>query len=181
MKKTVLVFGFILGGLITTMMIYGTMQCCRNPEAKSNDVAGYAALIVAFSFIFIGIKNFRDKYNGGLISFGKAFRVGFFISLIASTIYMIVWLFNYYLFTPEFIDKYTQHVLYVARTDGASQLELEKKAAEMADLKQLYKNPLFVVLHSYIEVLPIGLVVSLISSLILKRVKRAAAPSATNQ
>lgn len=171
MKKTVLVFGLILGGIITTMMIYGATQCCRNPESESNDIAGYAALIVAFSFIFIGIKNFRDKYNGGLISFGKAFRVGTLITLVASTMYVVVWLFDYYLFVPDFIDKYIQHVLYEARTDGATQLQLDKKAAEMADFKELYKNPLFVVLISFAEVLPIGLVVSLISSLILKRAK----------
>jgi len=171
MKKTVLVFGLILGGIITAMMIYGAIYCCRNPESKSNDLAGYAALIVAFSFIFIGIKNFRDKHSGGLIGFGKAFKVGALITLVASTMYVVVWLFDYYLFVPDFIDKYTQHILYEARTDGASQLQLQEKAAEMAEFKQLYKNPLFVVLISYAEVLPIGLVVSLISSLILKRVK----------
>jgi len=171
MKKTVLVFGLILGGFLTAMMIYSTTQCCRNPEWESNDVAGYAAMIIAFSFIFIGIKNFRDKYNGGLIGFGKAFKVGALITLVASTLYVVVWLLDYYLFIPDFMDKYTQHVLYQARTGGASQLQLDKKAAEMANYKQLYKNPLFVVLITYVEVLPIGLVVSLISSLILKRVK----------
>lgn len=171
MKKTVLVFGFILGGIITTMGNYAAHLCCRNPEMKSNDIAGYAAMIVAFSFIFIGVKHFRDKYNGGLIGFGKAFRVGALISVVASTIYVVVWLFDYYLFVPDFIDKYTQHVLYEARTDGATQLQLDKKAAEMADFKELYKNPLFVILITLAEVLPIGLVVSLISSLILKRVK----------
>ncbi|HEX2845555.1 MAG TPA: DUF4199 domain-containing protein [Chitinophagaceae bacterium] len=171
MKKTVLVFGLILGAFLIAMMIYSTTQCCRNPERESNDVAGYAAMIIAFSFIFIGIKNFRDKYNGGLIGFGKALKVGALISLVASTLYVVVWLFDYYLFIPDFMDKYAQHVLYEARTGGASQLQLDKKAAEMANYKQLYKNPLFVVLITYVEVLPIGLVVSLISSLILKRVK----------
>ncbi|MGN6294960.1 MAG: DUF4199 domain-containing protein [Chitinophagaceae bacterium] len=171
MKKTVLVFGLILGAFLIAMMIYSTTRCCHNPEQESNDIAGYAGMIIAFSFIFIGIKNFRDKYNGGLIGFGKAFKVGALISLVASTLYVVVWLFDYYLFIPDFMDKYEQHVLYEARTGGASQLQLDKKAAEIANYKQLYKNPLFVVLITYVEVLPIGLVVSLISSLILKRVK----------
>jgi hypothetical protein len=169
MKKNVLVFGLIAGLIITGMMIYSAALCCANPEAKSNAVLGYASMIIAFSFIFIGIRNFRDKYNGGVISFGKAFQVGLFITLVASTIYVLVWLVDYYLFIPDFMDKYTQHVLHEARTGGATQLQLDEKAAEMADFKQLYKNPLFVILISYAEVLPVGLVVSLIGALILKK------------
>ena len=169
MKKNVLVFGLISGLLITGMMLYSVSRVYNNAEFKSNDVLGYAAMIVAFSFIFVGIKNFRDKYNKGAISFGKAFRTGLYITLIASTMYVVVWLIDYYLFIPDFLDKYTTCVLREARSDGASQLELDKKAAEMASFTQMYKNPLFVVLITYSEVFPVGLIVSLISALILKR------------
>jgi len=133
-------------------------------------------LIVAFSFIFIGIKNFRDKYNNGTISFGKAFKIGLLITLVASTIYVGTWLVDYYLFKPGFIDKYTTCVLKKAETDGASQVELDKKAAEMANFKEMYKNPVFVVLISYAEVFPIGLIISVISALLLKRKTKTPIP-----
>jgi hypothetical protein len=70
---------------------------------------------------------------------------------------------------PDFIDKYTVCVLKDAKSDGATSVELEKKATEMAKFKDLYQNPLFVVLITYSEVFPIGLIVSLISAFILKR------------
>ncbi|HMS70459.1 MAG TPA: hypothetical protein PKD18_20070 [Saprospiraceae bacterium] len=38
----------------------------------------------------------------------------------------------------------------------------------MADFKEMYKNPLFVILITYSEVLPIGLLVALLSATILK-------------
>jgi hypothetical protein len=67
------------------------------------------------------------------------------------------------------MDKYCTHVLKETKASGASQIEIDKKTTEMASFKELYKNPLFVVLITYIEILPIGLIISLIGALILKR------------
>src|SRR5688572_22539749 len=119
MKKNVLVFGLISGVIITGMMLYMVAQIYNNAKVKSNDILGYAAMIVAFSFIFVGIKNFRERYNNGIISFGKAFKIGLFITLVASTIYVVVWLIDYYLFVPDFMDKYTVCVLRDAKSNGA--------------------------------------------------------------
>ena len=169
MRKNILLFGSISGLIITTNGIYMATVCNNNPEFESNEVLGYAALIIAFSFIFFGIKNFRDKQNNGTITFGQAFKMGFLMALVASTMYVGVWLVYYYLFIPGFFDQYIQHVLYEAKLKGLTEGEIAEKAKEMAEFKELYKNPLFVILISYAEVLPIATVIALISSLILKR------------
>ncbi len=169
MRKNVWVFGSIAGVILTGFMVYSTIECYTNPEMKTNDVAGYAGMIAIFSLIFVGIKNYRDKYNGGVISFGEAFKTGMFITLIASTFYVGAWLFEYYLFMPDFMDKYIPHVLTSARESGATPAELTAKTEEMAQFKDMYKNPLFVILISYVEVVPVGLIVSIVSALILKR------------
>ncbi len=132
-------------------------------------ILSYATMLLAFSLVYVGIKNYRDKHKNGIISFGKAFKIGLYISLIASTIYVIVWLVDYYIFIPDFMDKYTTAVLNQTKAEGASQLDLDKKAAEMASYKEMYKNPLMVVLFTYAEILPVGLIVTLISALLLKR------------
>ncbi|HTF30832.1 MAG TPA: DUF4199 domain-containing protein [Flavitalea sp.] len=169
MKKNALIFGLIAGSILTFWMVYTTSLCYNNPKFESNDAIGYAGMLVTFSLIFVAIKNYRDKHNGGIITFGKGFKLGFYVSLIAATMYVGAWLIDYYIFMPDFLDSYSTHVLYQASLDGATQPELDEKAAEMADFKELYKNPLFVVLISYSEVLPVGIVISLISALILKR------------
>jgi hypothetical protein len=169
MKKNILVFGLISGVIVSSMMIYSTLACYNDPDFESNMVLGYAAMIVAFSFIFVGVKNFRDKYNNGVISFGKAFKIGLYITLIASTIYVGVWLVDYYLFLPDFIDKYSAHVIKEAQESGATASEISSKTTDMKELKEMYKNPLLVILITYTEIVPIGVVVSLIAAAILKR------------
>ena len=170
MKKTVLIYG-IIAGLISTSLYIGLMLLGKagNMDFKNGIVYGYTLMILAFSFIFVGTKITRDKYNGGTISFGKAFRVGLYITLIASTIYVIVWLIDYYIFIPDFVEKYSAHILEGLKSSGASEAEIAKKTAEMAKLSEMYKNPFFIALLTYTEILPVGLLVSLISAWTLKK------------
>ena len=137
-----------------------------------NDVLGYAVMVVIFSLIFFGVRNYRNKELGGVITFGKAFKTGFLIALVASTVYVAVWLFYYYLFVPDFIDVYSEHVL----TQCTSEAELTAKTEEMNNFAQMYSNPLFVVLITYSEVLPVGLIVVLVSSFILKKKGKVSEP-----
>src|SRR4051794_4599599 len=106
MKKIVLIFGLSLGAILCVNMIYMVNLLYTNPHFKSNDIVGYAAMVVIFSLIFFGVRNYRNKRLEGVISFGKAFKTGALIALVASTIYVVVWLFSYYLFVPDYLDKY---------------------------------------------------------------------------
>lgn len=170
MKKIVIVFGLISGLVLAGMGLYAANLLYYHPEKFSrNDVLGYAALIVAFSFIFVGIKSYRDKRNQGIISFGKAFKIGLLITLIASSMYVGVWLVDYYIFIPDFLEKYIDFAIKGTIDSGASQAEINDKIKELADYREWYKNPVFVILLTYMEVFPIGLAISLISALLLKR------------
>jgi Protein of unknown function (DUF4199) len=169
MKKIVFVFGSIAGLIFMVWMVFIYTACYNHPETEANMWLGYGSMIVAFSFIFVGIKSFRDKQNNGYISFGKAFQIGLYITLIASTIYVLAWLVDYYVFMPDFMDKYVAHTLAQAKSHGASLAELNKQNASMATYVQMYKNPFGVIVLTYMEVLPVGLVITLIAALILKR------------
>lgn len=169
MQRNVLIFGTILGTILASWGIYMVNVVYNNPSFQGNDVVGYAAMIIVFSMTFFGIRNYRNKDLGGSISFGNAFKTGALIALLGSTMYVFAWLLYYYIAVPDFIDKYTEHVMIVANRTGATAAELAAKKEEMAQFKDMYENPIFVVLISYMEVLPIGLVVALVSSFILKR------------
>lgn len=86
------------------------------------------------------------------------------MALVATAVYVGVWLFYYYLFVPDFLDIYAEFVL---KTTPSS--ELAATTEYLDNLRKWYKSPLGVALITSIEVLPIGLVVAFISSLILKK------------
>ena len=173
MKKTVFICGLI-AGLISTSLYIGLIILGKagDIDFKNGLIYGYTLMILAFSFIFVGTKITRDKYDGRVISFGKAFRVGLYITLIASTVYVIVWLIDNYFFIPDFAEKYSAHVLSELKASGASDAEIAKQTADMANFREMYKNPFFVILMTYVEILPVGIIVSLISAWVLKRKKK---------
>ena len=169
MKRNVLIFGSILGTILAGHMVYMVNLVYQNPDINSNDVLGYIFMTLIFSLVFFGIRNYRNRELDGIISFGKAFKTGALIALLGSTFNVVVWLFYYYLAIPDFLDKYIEHVMIEASRNGASKAELASKTKEMEQFREMYQSPVMVVIISYLEVLPIGLVVAFVSSLILKK------------
>jgi len=165
MKNIILKNGIIAGIIVSLFMASMTLYMKANPETEPSMIIGFAGMIVSFAFIFIGIKQQREA-NNGTISFGKAFLNGFLIALIASIIYVIVWLFIYYNIFPNFIEHYSQMMI-----DKAKPEDLATVTAEMNQYKEWYKSPIMIILLTLMEILPLGIVISLIAALILKKSK----------
>lgn len=172
MKKNVIVCGLIGGAIISIGMVISASLCAKNANYEGSMLLGYAIQILAFSLIFVGIKNQRDKINGCFISFGEAFKIGLFISLIASTLYVLVWLIDFYVFIPDFMEKYSAHQVKALQESSITEKEMTIQLEELNHMKELYKNPMMVILFTYLEVLPLALVLSLIASAILRRKKK---------
>ena len=166
MKKNTIIYGLIAGIVVSILML---LSANTITDFDTSLVVGYASMLIAFSLVFVGIRNYRDKYNEGVVSFGKAFTIGIMIVLIASTIYVIAWLIAYFYFEPDYLEKFSAKMLDKLKAGGASQLEIDNKIKEMANFAIMYKNPFFNAMMTYVEILPVGLIVTLISSLILKR------------
>jgi uncharacterized protein DUF4199 len=173
MKKNIIVYGLIAGIVVSAPMLFSVNTMNDSEEGAINFensmLIGYASMLIAFSLVFVGIRNYREKYNGGVISFGKAFKIGSMMVLIASSIYVAAWLVDYFFFIPDFMEKYSAHTIAQAKAGGAGAAEIAKKAKEMSEFGRMYKNPFFNALITYTEILPIGLIVTLISALILNR------------
>jgi hypothetical protein len=171
MKRIVLTFGLIAGAILSAMLAI-TLSFQEAIGFDAGAVIGYTSMVAAFLLIFFGVRAYRDNVAGGTVTFGRAFKVGALIMLVASTCYVATWEVIYFGVGTDFTEKYQAHVLDKARADGATQEELERKRAELQRYARLYDNPAINVAVSFLEPLPVGLLMALLSAGVLSRKKR---------
>jgi hypothetical protein len=168
MRKIVLTYGLISGAIISGLMLL-TVAFVDRIGFDRGVIVGYTTMVLAFLMVFFGIRSYRENVGGGAISFGRAFAVGILIMLITCVIYVLTWQFEQRAFFPDFMDKYAAHVIEKARAAGASTEELRRQTEELKSFKEMYAKPVYNVLFTILEPLPVGLVMTLISAAILRK------------
>jgi hypothetical protein len=124
-------------------------------------------MLLALTAVFLGIKHYRDKALGGVIRFVPALGVGLGISAVASLFWVVGWEIT--LATGfDFAGAYSESVLEAARAEGASAAELEQVAADSEAFLRMYRNPLVRVPITFVEMFPIGVLISLIAAALLR-------------
>src|SRR5262245_54873097 len=105
MKRVVLTFGFLSGGLAALMM-FATLPFMERIGFNQGLIVGYTTIVVSLLFVYFGIRSYRDNVLGGRIAFGKAFGVGMLITLISCLCYVAAWEVAYFNFMPDFAEKF---------------------------------------------------------------------------
>ncbi|MES2179666.1 MAG: DUF4199 domain-containing protein [Gemmatimonadota bacterium] len=168
MQRIVLTFGLIAGAIFSAMM-FTTAALIDEIGFDKGEILGYTTMVLAFLMVYFGIRSYRETTPEKSISFGRAFKVGILITLVASTLYVASWEIIYCKVWPDFGDKYASRVLEKEKATGATAAQLEVKAQEMARFKELYKNPFFNVGMTLLEPFPVGLIITLVSAALLRR------------
>lgn len=170
MRKVVLTFGLIAGLIVATLML-GSMPLMDNGiiSFENRQLFGYTTMAIALSMIFFGVRSYRDNQNDGMISFGKAFQVGILIAAVASIIYASSWEIYMNMSAGDFMEQYTARYLEQMESEGATLTEIEEMKVSMREMAEMYKNPIIRFGMTLMEIIPVGLVITLISAFILKR------------
>lgn len=168
MKKTVWTFGLISGVLVSAMMA-ATIPFQGENGLDHSLVVGYATIVLSFLLIYFGVRSYRDNVGKGTIRFGRALVVGSLIGLIASACYVATWEVMYFKFMPDFMTRYSAHELDKARAEGATEAALAEKKAELDKFEKMYQNPAINVAYTFLEPLPVALVIALVSAGVLSR------------
>jgi hypothetical protein len=172
MKKIVLTFGLISGAILSLMMIV-TIPFMDRIGFDRSEIIGYTTMVLSFLMVYVGIRSYRENIGGGAITFGRAFGVGLLITVVSCVCYVVTWeiLFFNVASVHDFMNKYASYMVEKAKAAGATPEQIREQVQQIEKFREMYKNPLFNAATTFIEPLPIGLLISLISAAILRKKK----------
>lgn len=169
MKKIVLTFGLISGAISAGLML-AHVPFVEQIGFDWGTALGYTSMVLSFLLVFFGIRSYRENVGNGYITFFRALQVGTLIALISSLMYVVTWEIVYQNWLYDFPEKYTNYVIGKARASGVSAEEIARQSEEWNSMWALYRsNFLIRAAFTFLELLPVGLPITLISALILKR------------
>jgi hypothetical protein len=168
--KYALTYGLLSGLVIIATMMTGLLLSERE-SFFSSEWFGYLVMLVALTFIFVGVKRYRDVERGGIIRFGPAFAMGLGIAAVAGLAYVAVW--EAYLAATDyaFMDEYIADALRARQAEGVTGAALAREAAQLETLRSQYGDPLFRIPMTFLEIFPVGLLVALASAALLRNPK----------
>jgi hypothetical protein len=100
MKKSTVI---LVWSLITSVLM-SALSFALNSSDNTNKTLQYITFLIMFAGILVGIRQFRDKVNGGFGSFGELYKVGILMVLLIA-VFSTLYFFVYLQVNPGFIDK----------------------------------------------------------------------------
>ena len=174
MKKAVFKYGLISGAIAAVLMFITTgLLHDYIGFSTAGYLVGYAGMVLSFLIIYPGMKTDRDNTGNGQISYGRALSIGLLITAVSSVIYVFAWIIIYKTMMPDFWDKYAAYYISKMKTNGATEGAINAQMAMMQQYKDMYKNPVMMFLMTYIEPLPVGIIMSVICAFIVRMKKKS--------
>jgi hypothetical protein len=183
MKKTVLTFGLIAGLMISVLMDGSLLIASKMGSGHNSMLLGYTMMVASFLLIYFGVRSYRDNNLDGQISFGRAFACGILIALITCVFYVVTWEIICFNFIPHFMDSYWAAQIHKVQTSGHDPATIAARVAAIEQSQRDYQNPLINMAYTFMEPLPVGLIITLVSAGVLRRKARgetSGAPAAVN-
>lgn len=169
MLRTILTYGLISGGIVAAAMF--PLIVVGDPgsgDGSHSMVTGYALMLLALSLIFVAVKRRRDRVLGGVIRFLPALGLGLGISTVAAIVYVIGWEITMAATHYSFVETYSASMVEAARAKGASAAEIARIVADMETFRIQYANPLFRLPMTFIEIFPVGVLISIVTAALLR-------------
>ena len=173
MFPTAIRYGALSGAIVISVIIAGIVFANGPGQGHgfASQIFGYLVMIVALSMIFLAIRDYRNTKLGGVIKFLPAFGLGLLVAAIAGVAYVIGWEMYLAATNYVFMDNYVAQMIEAKRAAGVSGAEVGAYVAQLQQMQVSYRNPLFRVPMTFVEIFPVGLIIALISAAILRNPK----------
>lgn len=149
-------------------VISWTLISITNAGFDTQEIIGYTGIFLCLSFIYFGIRYYRDQVNGGGITFTEGLKLGLLIMLVPAVCFALTDTLYIILIDPHYYEKYAGHMINeIRKTTPAAQLPAKLK--EMKAEMDFYSSPFMNFIIMFLTVAAIGILVTLVSALMLKR------------
>lgn len=157
-------------GLIVGIPLFAISTAFKDnpPPENIGMLIGYTMMLIALSLVFLAVKRHRDVDLGGVISFWRALVLGIGVSVVAGVLYVLAWEATILVAGPDFFANYTRNYIAQQEAAGLAGEALAKLTREMEAFNRQYANPLFRMPLTFIEIFPVGVLVSLVSAALLR-------------
>jgi hypothetical protein len=164
MLRIITLYGVIGGLIVGIPMVVQMVFLTGHLPLSYGYIIGYTTMLIALSTVFVAIKRHRDIDRGGVIGFWPALGLGLGISFVASIFYVLSWELSMAVTHMDFAGDYTRLMIAHEKAKGVSGAALAKFTADMEAFKIQYANPLYRMAMTSTEILPVGVLVSVVSA-----------------
>ncbi len=165
--KYALIYGSLAGLVIISVMLTGILAGGQDSVFASMWF-GYLVMLVAMTFMFVGVKRYRDIEHGGVIRFWPALKMGLAIAVVSALAYILVWevylAATGYRFMTDYLDSIAQGLAAQGRTPA----QVAQEMAQYEWVRDNYGNPLIRIPLTFTEIFPVGLIAALVSAVLLR-------------
>lgn len=163
MNRIIPIYGIIAGAIVSALMLFN-ITLIPGEHGAGSQIFGFASMILAFGFVFVAVKQYRDQVKGGVIKFWPAFQVALGVTAVASVIYVITWEIYFNATGGVWIEEYIDGIIANEQAKGLAGDALEAFADRMRQSVQSYRNWWYRIPATFIEILPLGVVIDLIAA-----------------
>ena len=129
MKKTILKYGLYASVVMIVLPLIGWLSTSGETDYKFGEIIGYTTMFLAMIFVFLGIRDYRNRVNGGQLKFMEAFKLGVMIAIIPAFAFGLIDQVYVNFINPDFYDEYYAHSLDQMRAEMDGE-EFEQAAAK---------------------------------------------------
>lgn len=170
MSQTVFRYGLYSALVILGLASIHMFLLSKTLDFDTQEVIGYLTILLSMIFVFFGIRHYRDHVNNGSLTFGEGMKTGVLIVLIPAVFFGLFDLLYTEVIHPEWKNEYYSHyVEEIKRSVPADQQASKIKALEKQ--KEMFDSPVIEFLLMAGTVFVVGLIVTIISTLALRRNK----------
>src|SRR4030095_1403177 len=171
MKSTALRYGIYAGLVILVLAaIHVFVLMPPNISWEMAEVVGYLTMAISMIVVFMGIRYYRDHVNNGYLSFGEGLKLGALIVLVPALTFGLFDILYTRVLHPSFSVEYMAYQVEKIKASVPAD-QLDQKLAKLRKNMEMFGNPFIEFLLMTITVYIVGLIVTIISALALRRRK----------